>query len=275
MALSIHVSLLSGRSVRLRATPTATVQDLRQAAQKKLRTGIASLVNSEGELLGPEKCVGEVGLREGARITATVQQARIVSCRRSPGFFLVRGDGSVLAWGDVCSGSPGLPRELRGVRQVAACSGGLAALLSNGQVLSWGSSCPKEVGQLTDIHEIHATEEAFAALLGDGSVICWGSERLGGNSAEVKEQLFDIKLLAASLGAFVAIREDGRIISWGQPCYGARSVDEPYELHGVLQLVATRGAFAALLDTGGVVSWGKGVRNAESRAAMCQLQEYG
>ena len=31
-------------------------------------------------------------------------------------------------------------------------------------------------------------QEAFAALLGDGSVVCWGSERLGGNSAEVKER---------------------------------------------------------------------------------------
>ncbi|CAJ1429638.1 unnamed protein product [Effrenium voratum] len=257
--LTLRVSLLSGEFVSVAAAPDTALRDLRRRAERKLARGIAALVWG-ARLLEESGTLQEAGLQDGDALVATVQGARIETCRRSPAFFLVRGDGSVLTWGDCSLGVP----ELKAPRQICACSAGFAAVAADGSVLTWGHRrccLPEADLDLGDVKQLCATEEfrrvhqdAFAALRGNGSVATWGCRRLGGDSRRVQSRLRSVRLLAASLGAFCAVREDGTAVMWGSARYGARS--SAPELRDARQLVATKSAFAALQGDGSVRTWG-------------------
>ncbi|CAJ1403359.1 unnamed protein product [Effrenium voratum] len=250
--LTLRVSLLSGEFVSVAAAPDTALRDLRRRAERKLARGIAALVWG-ARLLEESGTLQEAGLQDGDALVATVQGARIETCRRSPAFFLVRGDGSVLTWGDCSLGVP----ELKAPRQICACSAGFAAVAADGSVLTWGHRrccLPEADLDLGDVKQLCATEDAFAALRGDGSVATWGCRRLGGDSRRVQSRLRRVRLMAASLGAFCAVREDGTAVMWGSARYGARS--SAPELRDARQLVATKSAFAALQGDGSVRTWG-------------------
>ena len=123
---------------------------------------------------------------------------------------------------DICPGChPGVQEHLVDVH-IYATKGAFAALKGDGSVVTWGESssggysyCVR--GQLHDgVQSIAATSAAFAVLKTDGSVVTWGQERYGGDSSWVRNQLSgDIVLVVSNWSAFAALKNDGSVVTWG------------------------------------------------------------
>ena len=71
------------------------------------------------------------------------------------------------------------------------------------------------------VDRIVATEMAFAALLLDGQVVTWGHESYGGDSRSVQARLRGVTELVATAGAFAALAS-GCVVVWGDPSRGGR-----------------------------------------------------
>jgi hypothetical protein len=123
-------------------------------------------------------------------------------------FAAIRGDGSVVTWGDPDMGGD---------------SSGVALQLGYG------------------ITQIFSTESAFAALKSDGSVVTWGSSFYGGDSSEVAAKLSSgVTKIFASRYAFAALKGDGSVVSWGQTWSGGNSNEVAGQLSsGVTQIFST------------------------------------
>eukprot|EP00435_Cladocopium_sp_Y103_P070417 s85_g35.t1 len=69
-----------------------------------------------------------------------------------------------------------------------------AALLSNGSVVTWGDQCSGGDSaavqrQLQDVQWIYANRHAFAAILPDSCIVTWGASSCGGDSGSVRERV--------------------------------------------------------------------------------------
>ena len=88
-------------------------------------------------------------------------------------------------------------RQLVDVRSICGTASSFAALRGDGSVVTWGqagsggeSSCVQE--QLHQVRQVVSAETAFAALRWDGRVVTWGRQDIGGDSSEVQGQLRDL-----------------------------------------------------------------------------------
>ena len=116
---------------------------------------------------------------------------------------LLKGDGTVLAWGenDSCELGTGDDKTrlspvavpgLRGVVEVAASTGVSGAVLSDGSVWSWGGrdDCaigPTKVEGLTGVKRLSLDGSSALALKDDGTVWGWGKNGSGGLCDGTKE----------------------------------------------------------------------------------------
>ncbi|CAE7947195.1 unnamed protein product, partial [Symbiodinium sp. KB8] len=236
-----------------------TVDSLRQQAQKELGVGIAKLFGSDtGEALEGSLSVGDAELSDGSVLAAGVRRPQIASSRRA--FAMLCTDGTVVAWGDPCSGGDcsGVSEKLQDVQHIYASWYSFAALLGNGDVVTWGDEdhggdC-SAAGTLKKVRSLRSTHGAFAALMGDGSVVTWGSPEYGGRGTPLP--LTHVRQIEASGRAFAAIRTDGSVTTWGDPAFGGDSDLVKEQLHGVCDVKGSWRAFAALREDGSVVAWG-------------------
>ena len=185
MSISVHVHLLSGKSVILATEPEESVTSLCQRAQKALGVGKGRLLTASGDALA-EGAVKRARLQDNDLLTLHVGQVRL--------------------------------RALQSRRTVASA---FAALLGDGSVVTWGGA---QIGgdssavqdQLKNVQQVQASSGAFAAIRADGSVVTWGHAVYGGDSSAVQAQLKNVQRLQASSYAFAAIRADGSVVTWGQ-----------------------------------------------------------
>ena len=70
------------------------------------------------------------------------------------------------------------------------------------------------------MEQIQATSTAFAAILADGQVVTWGNPTSGGDNSGVQDQLKSVQELHATDTAFAAILADGTVVAWGNPEQG-------------------------------------------------------
>ena len=77
------------------------------------------------------------GLQDGDSLSLSVGQVQV--CGTARAFAAIRGDGSVMTWGDA----------------------------------GFGGDSSAVQAQLRNVHQIQANRFAFAAILGDGSVVTW------------------------------------------------------------------------------------------------------
>jgi hypothetical protein len=166
-------------------------------------------------------------------------------------FAALKGDGTVVSWGDPNSGGV-TPAGLVDVTQIFSTSLAFAALKSNGTVVSWGN--PSYGGTapagLSGVTQIFSTFYAFAALKNDGTVVCWGIPNSGGTTPA---GLGGVTQIFSTIQAFAALKSNGTVVSWGDPSFGGTT---PSGLDGVTQIFSNTYAFAALKSDGTVVSWG-------------------
>jgi len=113
-------------------------------------------------------------------------------------FAALKGDGSVITWGDDQDGgdSSEVQNELKeGVETICSNKFAFAALKDNGSVITWGdenyggdSSAVQNELQ-GGVETIYSTGYAFAGLKRNGSIVTWGAPNQGGDSSMVQEKL--------------------------------------------------------------------------------------
>ena len=117
-----------------------------------------------------------------------------------------------------CCASKEVQDRLKHVKIIDCTALAWAALLEDGNVVTWGH--PGSGGfvsedvehRLRNVSKVIATDAAFAVLLADGSVVSWGDPDYGGDDADVRDQLTDVVQLHAGHNMFLAVRKDGCIV---------------------------------------------------------------
>ena len=155
MPITLHVSLLSGRTVQIETGLDVELGVFNRRAQRALSVGKGRLVHSSGSVLDDSEIIGDCELRNEDVLILQMQPMAICATRGpyAAAFAVVLGDGSVVAWGD-------------------ARSGGDSSTVQD---------------QLKNVQQIQASQSAFAAILADGSVVTFGDARSGGDSSTVQD----------------------------------------------------------------------------------------
>ena len=226
----INVVLMSGRAAQVPVIMDQPLKRVKLETQSGLRTGMGVLRDSKGGILDDCQTASAAGLKSGDTLTLQVRQTRVASHKLGMAFAALKGDGSVVTWGDPDYGgdSTRVLEQLKNVQHIQATCNAFAAVLGNGSVVAWGrptfggeSSRAQE--QLKNVQHIQATETAFAAVLDSGSVVTWGDLKHGGDSSRVQEQLKNVQHIQATRNAFAAVLDNGSVVTWGDPRYGGDS----------------------------------------------------
>ncbi len=150
----------------------------------------------------------------------------------------LRADGSVKAFGgDNLFGERLIPSGVVGAIEVAAGEFFSAALLSNGQVIVWGSDAYGVVSvptTVTNVISLRAGASHLIALRGDGTVVAWGNPGDGRTSVPVG--LNRVTKISAGRAHSLALRDDGTVVAWGYNGAGQTSV--PAGLANVIDIAA-------------------------------------
>ena len=143
MSITLHVSLLSGRTALIETKLDVDVETIKQHAQSALKVGHGRLFDSCGRALEGSRSIRECGLQTGDAITLQLRPVAILANQIFDGtfqvgtFVAILGDGSVVTWGPV----------------------------------DWGGYSSAVQDRLRNVQQIQASDRAFAAILGDGSVV--------------------------------------------------------------------------------------------------------
>ena len=157
MSITLHVSLLSGRTVPIEIGLDVDVGVFKRWAERALSVGKGRLIHSSGSVLDEGKTIGQSELCNDDILSLHIRPIAIHAAadihERTSAFVAVLGDGSVVAWGEDSRGG--------------------------------GSSDVRD--QLRNVQHIQCSWGAFAAILADGSVVTWGYARHGGDSSAVQD----------------------------------------------------------------------------------------
>ncbi|MEB3317088.1 MAG: Calx-beta domain-containing protein [Cyanobacteriota bacterium] len=228
----------------------------------------------------------ELAVEMAARLVSVPVAARYLGNPSTRGEYLnpcafaaLRGNGSVITWGDPTYGgdSTAVAAKLSsGVVQIFSNQQAFAALKSDGSVVTWGypiaggepvvygfnpgngrfevqSSIASRL--VSGVKQIFSSSSAFAALKNDGSVVCWGYAASGG-SANLSALSSGVTQIISTNNAFAALKNDGSVVTWGGLEYYDNEVAARLS-GGVTQIYSNNGAFAALKSDGSVVTWGE------------------
>jgi hypothetical protein len=164
----------------------------------------------------------------------------------------LKGDGTVVAWGNDEDGQTTVPAGLSGVIAVAAGWFHSVALKGDGTVVAWGDNY---YGQSTvpdgliNVVAVAAGGGHTVALKSDGTVLAWGADYNG--QATVPAGLTGVTAVAAGYSHNVALKGDGTVVAWGG---GATTV--PAGLAGITAVAAGSSHTVALKWDGTVVVFG-------------------
>ena len=144
---------------------------------------------------------------------------------------------------------------------------GFAALKGDGSVVSWGDvgDAPSSVssGVVKLFANPYSNTQSIAALKADGSLFSWGGlPHDAQDSTPVQDQLMaGVWHVAFTDGKIAALKRDGSVVHWGKPTH-SQGTYPTFELvadqlqDGVVGIASTRAAFAAFKRDGSVVTWG-------------------
>lgn len=169
----------------------------------------------------------------------------------------LKGDGSVIAWGDHEAGQLVIPAGLGNVASVAAGGDTSGVVKRDGTVQLWGLNASGQAAPpsgLGDVRQLAIGRNHALALKNDGTVVAWGANNQG--QTTVPAGLNDVVAITAGAEFSVALRRDGTVLSWGST-FGR----PPAGTSGIAAISAcgalNGGQFVAALKTDGtVVAWG-------------------
>lgn len=208
--IAIDVVLASGRTATVTLDSVAFISDLKIRAEEELGMPLLH-VSAEGKILKTSCTLADAGLKDGATVTASARRASLVG--GSAAFAVIRGDASVITWGEGRDGgnSSRVQHLLKDVQTIIGNSSSFAALLGDKSVVVWGNAADggdssKVQSQLNDVTSIISANSAFAAILSDGHVVTWGQAENGGDSSSVQALLEDVKDICGANHSFAAIQ---------------------------------------------------------------------
>jgi len=169
----------------------------------------------------------------------------------------LRGNGTVVAWGENASHQADVPSALAGKTVTAIAAGGFhtVALKEDGTVAAWGDNTHGQCSAPTDLSGVMAIAAGHyhtVALKTDGTVIAWGRNDYG--QATVPEGLAGVIAVAAGYYHTVALKGDGTVVAWGWNTSGQTTV--PSGLGQVVAVAAGAQHSVAVKSNGTVVAWG-------------------
>ena len=208
---------------------------------------------------------------------------------------LLKGDGSVLAWGDndECELGTGTNKRslvpvpvpgLRGVTQITASAWVSAAVLSDGTVWMWGQTAPKlcinvptKVEGLAGVKRLAFDGDSALVLKDDGTVWGWGGNKRGGlcdGTTERRMNPVQVKGIEAAVdvaleGNSIIVLADGTVRMCGSNTDGglgdpAKAVKQhltPFRVPGLTGVRSARtsaGSTIVQLADGTLRAWGNG-----------------
>lgn len=168
----------------------------------------------------------------------------------------LKGDGTVVGWGDDYFGQTSTPPDLSDVVAIAGGGYHTTALKRDGTIIAWGDN---EFGQttiplgLSGVVAVAAGSEHTVALKRNGTVVAWG--RNFEEQVNVPTGLTSVVAVAAGGYHTVALRKNGTVVVWGGNFYG--QTDVPSGLAGVVAIATGMSHTVALKEDGSVVAWGR------------------
>ncbi|MCX6874715.1 MAG: immunoglobulin domain-containing protein [Verrucomicrobia bacterium] len=160
----------------------------------------------------------------------------------------LKGDGTVVAWGDNTEGQTTSQAGLGGVVAIAAGNAHTVALKRDGTVVAWGRNVEGQTtlqSGLYGVAAIAAGGDFTMALRNDGSVVAWG-DNANGQATVPTAALSGVTAIAAGGDHAVALKHDHSVVTWGKIWNGSQYLTEtvPAGLGGVSAIAA--GAFHAV-----------------------------
>jgi hypothetical protein len=179
----------------------------------------------------------------------------------------LRGDGTVVGWGDNFIGQTQPPAGLSDVVAISAGDAHSLALRADGTVVGWGNDNQGQTtppAGLTDVVAISAGIQYSLALRADGTVVGWGNNYSGATTPPAG--LTDVVAITSSHnGHSLALRADGTVVGWGNNDYGQTT--PPAGLTDAIAIAAGSDYSLAVRADGTVVGWGRDLEGASTPPA--------
>ena len=167
----------------------------------------------------------------------------------------LKGNGTVVAWGDNYYGQTNVPAGLADVVAIAAGAYHCVALKRDGTFVLWGDNQLAQSLPPTGLKGLVATAAGGShtlALKTDGTVTAWGLNWHG--QSAVPAGLSNVVAIAAGDEHSLVLKADGSVVARGSDYYGQRKV--PANLSNAVAVAAGRRHSLALRSDGTVAAWG-------------------
>jgi len=172
----------------------------------------------------------------------------------------LKGNGTVVGWGDNMYGQRSIPAEATNVIAIAAANDHSLALRADGTVVSWGRDAHNVITNLpaglTDVVAIATGLGHSLALKRNGSIVGWGNDPYG--NLNIPATATNVIAITSSDAHSLALKEDGTVVAWGVNGDGQATV--PAGLTDVIAIAAGYNTSLALKSDGTVVAWGDNER---------------
>ncbi|NDB96870.1 MAG: hypothetical protein EBZ78_12045, partial [Verrucomicrobia bacterium] len=136
----------------------------------------------------------------------------------------LKGDGSVVSWGDLNNGLSNVPAGLKAV-QVAASWRNSAAVAADGKVYVWGVDYDGQMpapSTATNAQQVAVGWGHVLVLKRDGTVMGWG--RNGDGECNIPAGLNNVVQIGAQDTISWALKRDGAVAVWGRNSGGIQSI---------------------------------------------------
>ncbi|MBW7895669.1 MAG: immunoglobulin domain-containing protein, partial [Opitutaceae bacterium] len=176
--------------------------------------------------------------------------------------YVLKADGTVVAWGGYDSGTPyaDAVAELSDVVEISVGPSSALILKSDGtvsQVRHSPNTDPEPPSTLSDVIAVAKGYSHGLGLKSDGTVVSWGDNSYG--QSTVPDGLNNVVAIAAGEIHSLALQADGTVVAWGQNNSG--QVNIPDGLADVIAVAASNFGSMALKRDGTVVAWGNSFNN--------------
>jgi alpha-tubulin suppressor-like RCC1 family protein len=164
---------------------------------------------------------------------------------------VLKGDGTVLAFGDNMFNQTNLPPDLTNAVAVAAGYYFNLALRADRTVVAWGRNIDGETNvpaAATNVIAIAARQNHALALRADGTVVAWGDNTY--NQTNVPAGLNGVIGIAVGYSHNLALRSDHTVVSWGAECL------TPASATNVVAIAVGLDHSLALKADGTIMAWG-------------------
>ena len=168
--------------------------------------------------------------------------------------------GEVYLWGKYGKSLKEIPEGMGRVKVVSAGVNHILALNEKGKLFAWGSNrfgqteLPKEVQELTDIHQIVAGNQYSIAVSAEGKVYFWGNQNLIDFDAGLWQG--QVQEVAANTSVVLALLKNGEVTVLGKRESAYSAI--PNFKSRVIDLALTSQEAYALDEEGTVYRWGSG-----------------